>query len=248
MHLSFQLYSARAENLAPLLSDLAALGYREVEGYGGLYKDVGQLRQDLLASGLKMTSGHIALADIEADPKGRLHLAKRIGMDAVFVPAIHPSERPTSLTQWRAFGRRLAQAGEVFWDAGIAFGWHNHDFELEAIGENLFALDLIAGASDRLSLELDLGWLAYAGFDIPSMIARYGATIHSAHIKDIAPPGTLTDEDGWADVGQGVIDWPPVIEALRSVGTSRLVVEHDKPSDARRFARRSIEFLARQGF
>ena len=54
---SFQLYSAR--NFPPLaqtLQLLAKTGYRQVEGYGGLYPQLEELQQALQASGLTMGS------------------------------------------------------------------------------------------------------------------------------------------------------------------------------------------------
>ena len=51
----------------------------------------------------------------------------------------------------------------------------------------------------------------------------------SAHVKDIAPAGQNEDEDGWADVGAGVLDWPDLWQACRAAGAKWMVVEHDKP-------------------
>jgi len=36
------------------------------------------------------------------------------------------------------------------------------------------------------------------------------------------------------------MDWPAYMAALRSAGTDLFIMEHDKPSDATRFAQRSI--------
>ena len=51
------------------------------------------------------------------------------------------------------------------------------------------------------------------------------------------------DEDGWADVGDGVIDWRATFDALAKTNCRHFVAEHDNPSDGARFARRSIDFL-----
>ncbi|MEP4474644.1 MAG: sugar phosphate isomerase/epimerase, partial [Lentilitoribacter sp.] len=65
--------------------------------------------------------------------------------------------------------------------------------------------------------------------------------ITAAHVKDIAPEGECAEEDGWADVGHGVIDWPNIFGELQVVGTELFVMEHDNPSDHHRFAKRSLE-------
>ena len=53
------------------------------------------------------------------------------------------------------------------------------------------------------------------GADPLAWIERYGQRIVAVHVKDIAKPGQGLDEDGWADVGHGTIDWAALIETLR---------------------------------
>ena len=52
------------------------------------------------------------------------------------------------------------------------------------------------------------------GADPLDWIDRYGARIVAVHVKDIAPAGECADEDGWADVGHGTIDWPAIWKRL----------------------------------
>ncbi len=242
--ISYQLYCSR--NFPPLvgtLEMLAAAGYKEVEGYGGLYDDLSTLHAVLDANGLRMTTGHFGLDMVENDPKGAINVARTLGMEAVIVPYIAAEDRPTDGAGWAAFGVRLADAGKPVQDAGFAFGWHNHAFEFDSLGSNDLPLDLIAAASPDLKLELDLGWVAVAGHDPIAWINKYAGRIIAAHVKDIAPDGTATDEDGWADVGHGIIDWQPIKAALDAAGVRRMVVEHDNPKDHKRFATRSLATL-----
>jgi sugar phosphate isomerase/epimerase len=236
--ISYQLYCSR--NFPPLadtLAMLAAAGYAEVEGYGGLYGDPGALKAALDASGLRMTSGHFGLDMVEGDPARTIGIARTLGMTRVYVPYLMPDQRPTDAAGWRAFGQRLARAGAPLIDAGLTFGWHNHDFELADLGGTT-ALDCIA-ESPSLALELDLGWIARAGADPAAWIGKYAGRITSVHVKDLAPAGTK-EEDGWADVGHGTIAWGPVKAALDAAGVAHLVLEHDNPADHRRFATRSL--------
>ena len=48
------------------------------------------------------------------------------------------------------------------------------------------------------------------------------------------------ERDGWADPGAGVPHWTVYMTALRGAGADHFVMEHDNPSDDRRFAERSI--------
>ncbi|MCC5974500.1 MAG: sugar phosphate isomerase/epimerase [Rubellimicrobium sp.] len=237
--ISYQLYSSR--NFPPLadtLTMLAGAGYSEVEGFGGLYADLPALQSGLDAAGLTMTSGHFGLDMVEGDPARTLEVARAVGMTRVYVPFVMPNDRPTDAAGWEAFGKRLAEAGKPVQDAGFAFGWHNHDFELADLGGGTTPLDLIAAAG--LSLELDLGWVGRAGADPVAWINRFGTQISSVHVKDIAPAGEATDEDGWADVGHGTMDWAAIQPALQAHGITHYVIEHDNPKDHLRFATRSL--------
>lgn len=84
--LSFQLYSARHFALAETLSRLAKIGYKEVEGYGGLYADPKSLRSMLDARGLTMPTGHFDLGLIEKNPKRLSAIASALGVRHVYAP------------------------------------------------------------------------------------------------------------------------------------------------------------------
>lgn len=239
--ISYQLYCSR--NFPPIgktLQMLADTGFTEVEGYGGLFGDLDALRAGLDATGLRMTSAHVGLDMVEGDAAGTLAIMTALGCKKLFVPHLMPDARPADTAGWAAFGARLAAAGKPFQDAGLAFGWHNHDFELVPTDTGALPLDLIVDASDDLMLELDLGWVRRAGHDPVERIKAYAGRIAAVHVKDIAPDGQCSDEDGWADVGEGVMDWPAIHAALQAAGVDHYVIEHDNPSDHARFARRSL--------
>lgn len=242
---SYQLYCSRNHPpLSQTLQMLVQAGYREVEGYGGLLDQPEELKAGLDASGLSMTSCHIGLDVIEADPQAILKMAKSLGITKIFAPFIAPESRPADRAGWVTFGQRLAAAGKPFQDAGLHFGWHNHAFELNPTATGELPLDLILATSDDMMLELDLGWVRVAGHDPVACIAKYARRISAVHVKDVAPDGTCTDEDGWADVGHGIMDWAAIHRALQSAGVDHYVVEHDNPSDDKRFATRSMAAIS----
>ncbi|MEL6838874.1 MAG: sugar phosphate isomerase/epimerase [Pseudomonadota bacterium] len=239
--ISYQLYCSR--NFPPLgdtLQMLSKAGFTEVEGYGGLFDDLSGLKAALDANGLQMTSCHIGLDMIEDDPAAALAIIKMLGIKKVFAPFIGPDDRPTDTAGWLSFGMRLAAAAKPLQDAGVVFGWHNHAFEFDATDSGDMPLDLIMQASDDLMLELDLGWVRVAGHDPVEWINKYARRISAAHIKDIARDGECVDEDGWADVGHGIMGWPAIHSALQAVGVDHYVLEHDNPTDDTRFATRSL--------
>nr|WP_196107948.1 MULTISPECIES: sugar phosphate isomerase/epimerase [unclassified Ochrobactrum] len=239
---SYQLYSSR--NFQPLertLTMLRDLGYRRVEGYGGIYGDPVRLKKDLDASGLSMPTGHFGLDMLENEVSRVLEIAKVADMKAIFCPYLDADRRPDSVAGWQEFGKRLVAAGEPYRKEGYAFGWHNHDFEFRPLADGSVPQEHILNASPDLAWEADIAWIIKGGADPLEWIERYGNRILAVHVKDIAVNGEKADEDGWEDVGHGTVDWPALFTALRKTPARYFIMEHDNPSDDTRFASRSIE-------
>lgn len=241
---SYQLYSSR--NFPPLaktLSMLADTGYHAAEGFGGLYADkagLADLSAGLRACGLKMPSGHFGLAQVEETPDWALEVATTLGMDTVIVPWIHPDERPTTGKGWHDLGARLQKAGAPIRAAGLKFGWHNHDFEFIKTADGAIPQTAMFEGGPDLAWEMDVAWVVRGGADPLAWIEEHKARIVAAHVKDIAPAGENAAEDGWADLGYGVVNWAAILPALRKIGVTNFVMEHDNPADHQRFASRSL--------
>ncbi len=241
---SYQLYSSR--NFPPLkdtLTMLAGLGYKGVEGYGALYADedkVEELKAHLAASGLVMPTGHFSLDMIEKEPERVLEIARALGIETVYCPFLPPDQRPDNGRAWEEFGRRLASAGAPLKAEGLGFGWHNHAFEFEKTADGAIPQAAIFDGGPDLEWEADIAWVIKGGGDPMHWIEVFGPRITSVHVKDIAPEGQNANEDGWADVGEGVVDWKGLMAALKATPAKNYVMEHDNPSDAARFAKRSL--------
>jgi sugar phosphate isomerase/epimerase len=243
MDWSFQLYTAR--NFQPwsdVLQTLGRLGYKQVEGYSGVYDDPAGLRATLDRIGLSMPSGHFQLAMLEHDFASVEHIAHTLGMNLVVCPYLEVRDRPRDAAGWRAFGERLATIGEKAKDARLHFAWHNHDFEFVPLADATLPQQHMLDAAPGVCWEIDVAWAVRAGADVLDWIEHRGARIVAAHVKDIAPAGREREEGCWTDVGYGTIDWPLLITALRNRTKARYyVIEHDNPADFERFARRSLE-------
>ncbi|MCX2724594.1 sugar phosphate isomerase/epimerase family protein [Roseibium salinum] len=243
MNVSFQLYSAR--EFTPwetVLERLAKLGYTQVEGFGGNYEDPAAFRKLLDANGLAMPSGHFfPMEQFEDDINKVIDTAGTLGMNRVFCPALPPDQRAPDADRWQSVAERLEAVGEKMRGAGLRFGWHNHDFEFKPCADGRLPMDILLTAAPSIEWEADIAWIVRGGQDPLAWIERHADRITTAHVKDIASAGECVDEDGWADVGHGTLDWKGLMGALRKAGVDLFVMEHDKPSDFERFASRSIQ-------
>ena len=248
MDVSFQLYSAR--DFSPwddVIARLAGQGFTQVEGFGGVYEDAAAFRALLDRHGLTMPSGHFfPLARFTEDMAQTLATAKALGMQRLFCPAPEDLWRNgTDAANWIALARQLEETCKKVNDAGLAFGWHNHHWEFLPLPGGGIAMELLLEHAPSMDWEIDVAWVVRGGADPLAWIADHAGRITTAHVKDIAAEGTCTDEDGWADVGHGTLDWAALMAALRAAGVDLFVAEHDKPSDVARFGARSIETLNR---
>ena len=162
-------------------------------------------------------------------------------MERVFCPAPEDAYRNgADAAAWIDLAKRLEAACARVTDAGLRFGWHNHHWEFMPLSGGEIAMELMLEHAPSIEWEMDVAWVVRGGGDPLAYISKYADRITTAHVKDIAPQGECEDEDGWADVGHGTMDWAALMTALRGAGVDLFVMEHDKPSDAKRFAERSI--------
>lgn len=243
MDFSYQLYSARNEkSLDEVLKTLKQLGYTQVEGWGGQFADPAALAASLKAAGLTMPTAHMGFTQLE-DTAAALKIVDTVGIQTVYCPAPPSADYREGKGDWNKLADQLGKIAAAFKAAGKGLGYHNHHWEFSKVGGKT-PIEIILGASPDTQWEMDLAWVVKAGEDPVAWMDKLGSRITAVHVKDIAPAGQALDEDGWADVGQGTLDWKSLLATIKQKTKAKyFVAEHDKPSDAIRFARRSMEAL-----
>ena len=168
--------------------------------------------------------------------------ARRLGQRDLVLPALMPQEFG-SLDQVRRNIDLLRQAGEICAEAGLRFGYHNHDWELKPI-DGVVPWELMIEETDpqHVTFQLDAYWVVKGGGNLLEYLARYPGRFSSCHMKDI-------DEAGdFADVGDGTIDFPAFTRAALASGAQHFFVERDGPPDPLGSARRSFAYLSEMTF
>jgi sugar phosphate isomerase/epimerase len=128
---------------------------------------------------------------------------------------------------------------------GIGLYYHNHHIEFAKYdGKHL--LDIIADRAPLLGLELDVHWIQRGGLDPVSTIAKYSDRVAMVHLKDYRIgrmpesafealatgdfPAFMTAFTGvvqFAEVGEGNLDFPGIIEQSLASDAKYLLVEQD---------------------
>jgi sugar phosphate isomerase/epimerase len=128
---------------------------------------------------------------------------------------------------------------------GIALGYHNHDWELPPFADGTTPLQhLFEGAEGSpLTFEADLAWIVRGGADPVAWLEKLQSRLTAVHVKDLAPDGQNPEEDGWADIGKGKMDWPSLWRKSLELGAKWMILEHDNPKDPIAFAEASRNYL-----
>lgn len=140
-----------------------------------------------------------------------------------------------------AFISRAEVMAERLEAKGIELYYHTHHIEFRKY-EGDYLLDLIKNNTTRLGFELDVHWIQRAGENPVEIIKQYKDRISLVHLKDYRI-GELhfTSEDlekglffqkftnliEFAEVGEGNLDIPAVIEAGFESGAKYFLVEQD---------------------
>ena len=227
-----QLYTLRNETSLDFIGTLkkvAEIGFQVVEfaGYGDY--PARELKNVLDDLGLAVSSSHVNLSYLDPE-KLKSQLAyqieynKEIGSGYIVTPYA-PLDKMTTMTELQPFLDAFRYVGEECKRAGMGYAYHNHQFEFNKI-DGKFILDHIfeAVGPELLQAELDLYWVKKAGLDPKSYLKQYKGRCPLVHVKDMT-----ADERGFfAEVGRGIINYPPIFEIAEAIGIKYYLVEQDQ--------------------
>lgn len=255
MKIGAQLYSVRdkcvdAESIKTTFTELKKQGYDSFQVSGFPY-EAEVVRQAAEENGLHIGLTHTPIPDIinNADEVIRKH--KVLGADMVGIGGGHPYRNEKGIVDVDKMVSELSPAIKKINEAGLTFGYHNHDFEFFGeVGSR--TIDKIFEKTDWMII-LDTGWADLAGSDIVKDIYKFKDRLKYVHLKDFdktpaedGAPGRLITP---LYLGQTPIDL--IIKTLAEVGVSVAYVEQDNaPSsdDSLKEMKKSIEGLKKKGW
>ena len=237
--ISIQLYTLRSVlevDLEGTLDALADIGYRKVELAGTYGRSAAEFRKILDRRHIRATSTHVG---IDGDIDQAIADAKILGNRQSNVAYANFG----TIAEWQTFAGRLEAAGKAYRRAGIGFGYHNHNHEFQAI-DGVRPYDVLTRGTTRrnVTFEMDLYWVVAGGADPVREFYRIAGRVKQYHVKDRAPDG------GFADLGEGTIDFPRIFRANRPLEVNEYIVENDEPVDALKCAETGYNYLAKVRF
>jgi sugar phosphate isomerase/epimerase len=228
--IALQLYTVRrlaASDLAGTLHAVAAAGYRAVELAGLPEVSPGELARLLGEAGLRAVAAHEGVESLREDVSGLADRMAVLGCSRVIVPWM-PEDDRQSVDDVRRFAEELGGYAEALGARGIRLGYHNHAFEFAALDRTTIWDILLDELPSEVEIELDVYWAAVGGRDPAAEIQATSDRVRLLHMKDRAPGPEPLD----APAGEGILPFPAIIDAARSVGVEWYIVEQDEPRQA----------------
>lgn len=220
--LSVQLYTVRdalQEDFDGTLAKIAGFGYTQVEPFA-FTRFFDELKSGLGAHGLRAPTTHVSLLAAE-DLDAVFVQATELGITTVIDPHVDAARWQTaeSIAEIAAGLNAVARRAA---DHGLTVGYHNHQFELEAMIDGRHGLEVLADHLDpAVVLEVDTYWAYVGGADVPALLRRLGDRVVALHVKD--GDGSM-DNTKQVAVGAGAM---PVEEFLAAAPDALFVVELD---------------------
>jgi sugar phosphate isomerase/epimerase len=257
--IGLQLYTVgddMKKDFAGTLSAIAAIGYRAVEPAGLLDHSPAEWHKALNHLHLKCPSIHVppkakaglSLSDVDALAK----VAHTLGIGTIVCPIFNfPDRLPRDLQPGESFSQLMArlaaamtveewkenagflnQKGAALKKHGLHLAYHNHNVEFTPVADTT-AFDLLVQGTDPhlVSFEMDAGWVAAAGVDPASLLARYPHRFTAMHVKDVkasTKPNFALQLDP-CEVGQGTIAWNDLLPKAYAANVHQYYVEQEPP-------------------
>lgn len=240
--------TALTKDPAGTLKKIKAIGYEEVEvsGFAKLTPKVMRVLID--DAGLKCPAAHLQFG---FDETGKvLEQANDLGVPYAASSILLP-EAPAgggiagvlgklnTLTadDFKKIAERANRIGEQAKKAGVQFAYHNHTHEFRDLGGGKTGYEILLAETEPglVQFEADCGWMTVAGVNPVEYFRRAPERYRVIHVKDFPASTKVTTEMGGPNMphptqlGQGHIDYKPVLAAASRAGVKHFFVEQDPP-------------------
>ncbi|KXI27521.1 sugar phosphate isomerase [Paraglaciecola hydrolytica] len=227
--LSVQLWSIKDELKADFtgtLKKLAELGFKGVEfasDFGPYQTNPAGLKTLLDSFGLKASGAHVNIKQLDAQNiANTLDFMQTLGVDLVIVPWDKRAWHPDGVKQ---LTQELNEAAAKASKWGINIGFHNHDKEFNNFQKTSFWDYIASHTANTVVLQLDAGWVNFAGKDPIAYVKKYPGRTLSTHFKIRTKPNSQQSPI----LGQDKYDWGALLKAnIAYGGTQWIVLEQEE--------------------
>ena len=224
-----QLYTLRdvlPKDPAGVLKQVAALGYKQVEGYEGgkgmfWGMSAAEFKKYMDDLGMSFITSH---CDTTNDFEKKAADAASIGMKYLIYPYEGGNK---TIDDYKKFADTFNKNGEICKKNGIKFAFHNHHFTFVPL-EGQMAQDILLKNTDPalVDFEMDMYWVVTAGQDPLTWMEKYPNRFKLCHVKDRTK--NATENADTCTLGTGSIDYTQILPKAKKLGMEYFIVEQEK--------------------
>lgn len=235
--LAAQLYTVRqstqtAAEMAETLKKVKAIGYPAVQlsAHGQDITDA-EIKAMAEDAGLIICNTHVRPTEaLWNDIDAVIAQHQLWNCKHVAIGAMPPQFREEGEDGFKRFAAEGSKIGEQLAAAGMTFSYHNHSFELVKYGDRT-GLDILYDDSDPryFQAEIDTYWIQHGGADPAAWVMKMKDRMPAVHLKDMAviPGEGARGEQIMAEVGDGNLNWPAILQACKDIDVEWYIVEQD---------------------
>ena len=226
--LAAQLYTVRdftntPAEIATTMKKVKQLGYDAVQCSALGAIDAHELKRIVDGEGLTICATHTDYDRMRDEPQAVIDEHNLWGCKHAAIGGLPQEYR--SAEGYARFAKEASEVAKRLAEGGLTFSYHNHSFELEKFNGRT-GLEILYEDSDPkyFNSELDTYWIQHGGGDSAAWIRKLKGRAYIVHLKDMA----MDDRTQlFAEVGEGNLNWPAILDACKEADVEWYIVEQD---------------------
>lgn len=227
--LAAQLYTLRDFTKTPgdivtTMQKVKQLGYDAVQCSALESIDAHELKRIVDGEGLTICATHTSYEQMRDDPQAVIDEHNLWGCKHAAIGGLPQAYR--NADGFARFAKEASKVAKRLAEGGLTFSYHNHSFELEKFNGRT-GLEILYEESDPkyFHSEIDTYWIQHGGGDSAAWIRRLKGRASLVHLKDMTMSGST---QLFAEVGEGNLNWPPILSACKEAGVEWYIIEQDR--------------------
>lgn len=215
-----------ATDLPGVLRDISASGYDAFETGNLLdHRSESEVRLLLEENKLSISGIHLGYGDYANEKRVGEHIAfcKKFNVKNMMCSGVSD---PTTITGYEETALLFDKVGARLRDEGIAFNYHNHNWEFNDLG-GVNGMQILATQTNPalVKFNIDVFWVTMGKEDPANFIKMHASRAGYFHFKD----GYQKDDGSFVftELGKGKIDLRGAMRAALEVGIQWMVYEQD---------------------
>ena len=225
---TFTIRKQQKKNLEQAYLPLLAMGIRDLEiARIHFHEKTGREVRDLMEKhGIRLSAIQVKPRHVFGAMEDVLAFCNQTGCKKVVISMLPFSCILGSEKKFYDFVKTLDHQHALYAAHGIELGYHHHNWEYIRLPNGKTRMDVLLEETKDIQFVHDTYWTTKCGLSSPAQIRQFGRRLMGIHLRDLSlyKKGLqVLSKD--AAVGDGVVDFPAVLQAAQEVGSPYLVIE-----------------------